>query len=40
MRNSNCHCGTAVPSEFYQIEANVTAINNNPPYPDPSGSGY
>ena len=40
MRNSNCHCGTTVPSEFYQIEANVTAINNNPPYPDPSGSGY
>ena len=31
MRNSNCHYGTTVPREFYQIEANVTAINNNPP---------
>lgn len=27
-----------VPSEFYQIEANVTEMNNNPPYP--SNDGY
>ena len=37
---NNCDCGDQVPSEFYQIERNVTAINNNPPYPDPNGSGY
>lgn len=37
---NNCSCGPGVPSEFYQIERNVTDINNNPPYPDPSGSGY
>lgn len=37
---SKCNCGPSVPSEFYQIEQNVTNINNNPPYPDPSGSGY
>lgn len=37
---NNCGCGNTVPSEFYQIERNITAINNNPPYPDPSGSGY
>lgn len=37
---NKCDCGPAVPSEFYQIERNVTDINNNPPYPDPSGSGY
>lgn len=40
MRMNNCDCGDQVPSEFYQIERNVTAINNNPPYPDPNGSGY
>lgn len=40
MRINQCDCGNQVPSEFYQIERNVTAINNNPPYPDPSGSGY
>lgn len=40
MRMNNCDCGDKVPSEFYQIERNVTAINNNPPYPDPNGSGY
>lgn len=40
MRSNHCDCGNQVPSEFYQIEANVTAINNNPPYPDPDGSGY
>lgn len=37
---NNCDCGDKVPSEFYQIERNITAINNNPPYPDPNGSGY
>jgi len=37
---NNCDCGDQVPSEFYQIERNITAINNNPPYPDPNGSGY
>ena len=26
-----------VPSEFYQIEQNITEINNHPPYPDISG---
>ena len=26
-----------VPSEFYQIEENITEINNHPPYPDISG---
>ena len=26
-----------VPSEFYQIEQNITEINNHPPYPDVSG---
>ena len=26
-----------VPSEFYQIEANVTEMNNNPPYPSDDG---
>ncbi len=26
-----------VPSEFYQIEQNITEINNHPPYPDSSG---
>lgn len=40
MRMNNCDCGNQVPSEFYQIERNITAINNNPPYPDPNGSGY
>ena len=40
MRMNDCDCGDKVPSEFYQIERNVTAINNNPPYPDPNGSGY
>lgn len=40
MNINKCDCGSRVPSEFYQIERNVTAINNNPPYPDPSGSGY
>lgn len=40
MRMNNCDCGDKVPSEFYQIERNITAINNNPPYPDPNGSGY
>ena len=40
MRTNNCDCGDQVPSEFYQIERNITAINNNPPYPDPNGSGY
>ena len=40
MNINQCDCGNRVPSEFYQIESNVTAINNNPPYPDPSGSGY
>lgn len=40
MKINQCDCGNQVPSEFYQIERNVTAINNNPPYPDPSGSGY
>ena len=40
MRMNNCDCGDQVPSEFYQIERNITAINNNPPYPDPNGSGY
>lgn len=25
------------PSEFYQIEQNITEINNNPPYPGPNG---
>ena len=27
----------SVPSEFYQIEQNITEINNHPPYPDISG---
>lgn len=40
MRMNNCNCGDQVPSEFYQIERNITAINNNPPYPNPNGSGY
>lgn len=40
MRMNNCDCGDQVPSEFYQIERNITIINNNPPYPDPNGSGY
>lgn len=40
MRMHDCDCGDQVPSEFYQIERNITAINNNPPYPDPNGSGY
>ena len=40
MRMNDCDCGDKVPSEFYQIERNITAINNNPPYPDPNGSGY
>ena len=40
MRMNNCDCGDKVPSEFYQIERNITSINNNPPYPDPNGSGY
>ena len=40
MKMNNCDCGNQVPSEFYQIERNITAINNNPPYPDPNGSGY
>lgn len=26
-----------VPSEFYQIEANIDELNNHPPYPDMSG---
>ena len=26
-----------IPSEFYQIEQNITEINNHPPYPDISG---
>ncbi len=28
---------TPVPSEFYQIEGDITEINNNPPIPDNSG---
>lgn len=40
MKINQCDCGNQVPSEFYQIERNVTAINNNPPYPDPNGTGY
>ena len=26
-----------VPSEFYQVEYNITELNNHPPYPDTSG---
>lgn len=31
---------TPVPSEFLQIEENITEANQHPPYPDPNGSGY
>lgn len=33
----NCGCDNALPQEFYQVENNVTEINNHPPYPGDSG---
>lgn len=38
MSNKNqCRPGCKVPSEFYQIEQNITEINNHPPYPGSDG---
>lgn len=37
MGKNQCKPGCKVPSEFYQIEQNITEINNHPPYPGSDG---
>lgn len=32
-----CECDCKLPTEFYQVEDNVTEINNHPPYPGDNG---
>ena len=32
-----CGCDCKLPTEFYQVEDNVTEINNHPPYPGDNG---
>lgn len=37
MASYNCGCDNVLPSEFYQIERNITDINNHPPKPGNNG---
>lgn len=32
-KQADCECDCKLPTEFYQVEDNVTEINNHPPYP-------
>lgn len=32
-KRADCGCDCKLPTEFYQVEDNVTEINNHPPYP-------
>ena len=32
-KQGDCECDCKLPTEFYQVEDNVTEINNHPPYP-------
>ena len=32
-KQADCGCDCKLPTEFYQVEDNVTEINNHPPYP-------
>ena len=32
-KQGDCECDCKLPTEFYQIENNITEINNHPPYP-------
>lgn len=32
-KQTDCGCDCKLPTEFYQVEDNVTEINNHPPYP-------
>ena len=32
-KQGDCKCDCKLPTEFYQVEDNVTEINNHPPYP-------
>nr|DAF50293.1 MAG TPA: hypothetical protein [Siphoviridae sp. ctBCr48] len=34
---ADCGCDCKLPTEFYQVEDNVTEINNHPPYPGDNG---
>ena len=36
-KQGNCECDCKLPTEFYQVEDNVTEINNHPPYPGDNG---
>lgn len=36
-KQTDCGCDCKLPTEFYQIENNVTEINNHPPYPGDNG---
>lgn len=36
-KQADCGCDCKLPTEFYQIEDNVTEINNHPPYPGDAG---
>ncbi len=36
-KQADCGCDCKLPTEFYQVEDNVTEINNHPPYPGDSG---
>ena len=32
-KQGDCECDCKLPTEFYQVEDNITEINNHPPYP-------
>ena len=36
-KQGDCECDCKLPTEFYQVEDNVTEINNHPPYPGDNG---
>lgn len=36
-KQTDCGCDCKLPTEFYQVEDNVTEINNHPPYPSDNG---
>lgn len=36
-KQTDCGCDCKLPTEFYQVEDNVTEINNHPPYPGDNG---
>ena len=36
-KQGDCECDCKLPTEFYQIEDNITEINNHPPYPGDNG---